>query len=210
MGDAFRVRGDIHAAIGDIEAAREDFAQAYAAGWDAEPGNAILLYEAGDVDGALAALDRVLAGVGWFSLQRQGWLLANKARICALSGRHDDARECLGSLMENYDQWPSAAIRALATEASANLPASGAKDEHSPVQRLHLARQLWTSIGAEYHAGRVRLDLAELLRAKRDGAGARVEVNCALTSAERIGAKRLRQRAIALANRLSDTAGEGD
>src|SRR6185295_3705279 len=101
VGDAYRVQGDIRAAIGDIEAAKEDYGRAYEAGWDAEPGNAALLHEAGDTDGALAALDRVLARTDWFSLQRKGWITANKARLCAMAGRVDDARACLNSLKEN-------------------------------------------------------------------------------------------------------------
>ena len=48
--------------IGDLDAARADYAAAYALGWDAEPGNAILLFESGGVEAALAALDRALAG----------------------------------------------------------------------------------------------------------------------------------------------------
>lgn len=193
LGDAYRVRGDISASQGDIEAARADYAKAYAIGWDAEPGNAILLHEAGDTDGAITALDRVLASVGWFGLQRRGWILANKARICALSGRESEARACLKKIADNYDEWPSAAIRAVALEAEANLPRRDG--EHpSAIQQLHLARQLWTSIEGEYHAARVRLDLARVLLNADDRAGARVELQCALTGAERIGAHGLERQ----------------
>jgi DNA-binding winged helix-turn-helix (wHTH) protein len=200
VGDAYRVRGDIRAAIGDIAAAKEDYAKAYEVGWDAEPGNAALLYEAGDTDGALAALDRVLARTDWFSLQRRGWITANKARICALAGRIEEARACLKSLKDNQDAWPSAAIRALAMEAEANLPP--AKDAPSPVQLLNLARQLWTSLGGEYHAARIRLDLAERMIAAGDVAGALVESRCAQTGAEKIGARVLQKASAELTARL--------
>ncbi|MGE3301821.1 MAG: winged helix-turn-helix domain-containing protein [Hyphomonadaceae bacterium] len=200
LGDAHRVRGDIRAAIGDLAGARADYAAAYAAGWDGEPGAALLLHEAGDTDGALAALDRVLANESWFGLQRRGWILAHKARLCALSGREAAARDCLATLRAEFDGWPSAAIRALALEAQAHLP-PGARDP-SAIQCLNLARQLWTSIGAEYHAARVRLALAQLLEAGGDRAGAAVEAACARDSAAQVGAAALRARAEALSARV--------
>lgn len=187
LGDAHRVRGDLKAALGDIAGAREDYAQAYASGWDAEPGNAVLLDEAGDAEGAIAALDRVLANEGWFGLQRRGLILAHKARICARAGKFDAARAALQLLTADFDNWPSAAIQALALEAEASLAAQEAQ-ARSPIQLLSLARQLWTSIGVDHQAARVRIDLARLMLAKGDHAGAQVEIDCARVSAQRIGA----------------------
>jgi DNA-binding winged helix-turn-helix (wHTH) protein len=192
LGDAYRVRGDIRAAIGDIEAARDDYGRAYATGWDAEPGNALLLAEAGDVAGALSALDRVLASASWFGLQRRAWILAHKARICARAGRSAEARACLETLTTSFDSWPSSAIHALATEAEAYLATDG---QPSAIQFLSLARQLWTSIGVEHQAARVRLELAAQLLAKGDQAGALVELSCAEDSAARVGASALQREA---------------
>jgi tetratricopeptide (TPR) repeat protein len=191
------VRGDIRAAIGDLDAAREDYRSAYAAGWDAEPGNALLLAQDGDVEGALSALDRVLASMGWFGLQRRGWMLAHKASICARAGRAEEARACIDLLAASFDGWPSSAIHALVTEAEAYL-ARGATHGPSPIQFLSLARQLWTSIGVEHQAARVRLELAKLLLASGDRAGALVELSCARDSAERAGARMLAQEAAQL------------
>jgi DNA-binding winged helix-turn-helix (wHTH) protein len=188
LGDAYRVRGDLKAAIGDIAGAREDYARAYASGWDAEPGNALLLDEAGDTAGAIAALDRVLANEGWFGLQRRGLILAHKARICARAGMFEQARVTLAVLTADFDNWPSPAIQALALEAEARLAAHEAQ-ARSPIQLLSLARQLWTSIGVDHQAARVRIELAKLMLDKGDSAGAQVEIDCARVSAERIGAR---------------------
>jgi len=205
LGDAYRVRGDIGAAIGDLDAAAEDYRSAYAAGWDAEPGNAVLLAEAGDVDSALSALDRVLASAGWFGLQRRGWILAHKARICARAGRAEDARACIAQLTASFDGWPSSAIHALVTETEALLaPADGAEGQPSAIQFWSLARQLWTSLGVEHHAARVRLELAKLLLARGDRAGARVELTCAEDSAARVGARSLRQEVASLLGQLTE------
>jgi tetratricopeptide (TPR) repeat protein len=204
LGDAYRVRGDILAARGDVDAAKEDYRSAYAAGWDAEPGNAVLLSEEGDVDGALSALDRVLARVDWFGLQRRGWILSHKARICARAGRTQEARACIELLTSSFDGWPSSAIHALVTEAEAFLTSEEGADRPSAILFLTLARQLWTSIGLEHHAARVRVDLAKQLLARGDRAGALVELACAEEGAKRVGARLLQEAAASLGARARD------
>jgi tetratricopeptide (TPR) repeat protein len=204
LGDAYRVRGDIRVALGDLDEAKQDYRSAYAAGWDAEPGNALLLAEADDIDGAISALDRVLASAGWFGLQRRGWVLSHKARICARAGRVDEARACIQLLASEFDGWPSPAIHALITEAEAYLAPQGPGDQPSAIQLLTLARQLWTSIGVEHQAARVRLELAKLLLSKGDRSGALVELACAADSAQRVGAKLLGQQAAALSTRIQN------
>jgi hypothetical protein len=98
------------------------------------------------------------------------------------------------------DGWPSSAIHALATEAQAYLAADAPSEERpSVIQLLSLARQLWTSIGVDHQAARVRLELAKQLLARGDNAGARVELSCAQESAQRVGATLLQREAAALA-----------
>ena len=199
VGEGHRVRGDIHAMIGDLDAARADHAAAYAIGWDAEPGNAILLFEAGDADAALAALDRALAGRSWFHLQRRGYLLVNKARIAALGGRPEIARPLLAEIEASPVRWPQPAIQALLDETRAALC-----DDPSEARRLLLlARQLWTAAGLDYHAARVRLALARDHLASGDPAGAAAELAAARLKAGRIGARRLVAEAEALASTLA-------
>ena len=196
------MRGDIRLAIGDVDEAKQDYRAAYAADWDGEPGHALLLAQEGDVDGAISALDRVLASVGWFGLQRRGWVLAHKACICARAGRVEQARACIQQLTSEFDGWPSPAIRALVTESEALLAPHDATDQPSAIQLLTLARQLWTSIGVEHQAARVRVELAKLLLTKGDRSGARVELSCAEDGARRVGARILQQQAAALAASL--------
>lgn len=202
LGDAYRVRGDILAALGDEKGASHEYDRAYQIGWDGEPGHAILLHLAGDDDGALAALDRVLANTGWFGLQRRGWILANKALICARGGKVDAAQATLKLLSANFDDWPSAGVRALALEAQSHLPQTD--DGAQPMQLVSLARQLWTSIGADYQAARVRLVLARVLVSLHDFAGALIEINCAAQSAKAMGAGRLERACAELRSSLAD------
>lgn len=190
LGEGYRVRGDIHAMIGNIAAAKADYAMAYSVGWDAEPGNAVLLFESGETDAALAALDRALQGLSWFHLQRRGLLLVNAARIAALGGRSDRATELLAEVEAAPDRWPQPSVRAMIAETRAEL--CGPDDPKATRLRL-LARQLWTRAGIEYHATRVRIDLARTFLEAGDETGAAAEIAAAERSALRIGSRRLRE-----------------
>jgi DNA-binding winged helix-turn-helix (wHTH) protein len=200
LGDGYRVRGDLAAMLGDFRTAEADYATAYAVGWDAEPGHAVLLFEQGKPDAALAALDRALAGKSWWHLQRRGNLLANAARIAALAGQTARAEAYLAEVEAGGDRWPQPAVRALVAETrAALLPAS---DPVALEQRL-LARELWTSARLDYHATRVRLELATQYLEADDTAGAEAELNAAEWTARRIASPRLLANAAALRRHLS-------
>lgn len=195
LGEGYRVRGDIHAMIGNIAAAKADYSMAYSVGWDAEPGNAILLFESGDVEAALAALDRTLHGQSWFHLQRRGQLLVNTARIAALGGRPALAEKLLAEIEAQPHRWPQPAVRAMIAEAQAALRAP---DDPNAIRLLLLARQLWTSSRIEYHATRVRIELARALIAADDPTGAEIEIAAAERSATHIGSRSLQMMAAEL------------
>jgi tetratricopeptide (TPR) repeat protein len=55
LGDAYRVLGDIEAAIGNGDAAMAAYEQCYGLGWSPEPGHASLLIERGQVQAAYAS-----------------------------------------------------------------------------------------------------------------------------------------------------------
>ncbi|MGN8119696.1 winged helix-turn-helix domain-containing protein [Labrys sp. 22185] len=200
IGDGYRVRGDIRAMIGDLDGARKDYAAAYAAGWDAEPGNAVLLAEAGQVGVALAALDRVLEGASWYHIQRRGILLAHRMRIAAMGGLRDIAAGALAELETQSDRWTQPAVYALVNEAHYLLAS-----DNEAIRFLVLARQLWTSAGIEYHAARVRLELARILMEAGDIAAARTEIAAAERVAVRIGSRRLQMMAAEMQPQLTST-----
>lgn len=188
LGEGHRIRGDIHAMLGNRDAARTDYDHAYAIGWDAEPGNAVLLAEDGQVDAALSALERSLAGSTWFHLQRAPWLNAHRAWIASRHGKHDAARAILNELgLDLGSTAPSApAIHALLAEAQAGLLLA---DPAEQTRFLLLARQLWTAAGFEFHEARVRMEIASRLLATGDAHGAQAELSAARTVARRIGAR---------------------
>jgi len=195
IGDGHRVRGDINAMIGNLDAARADYAAAYAMGWDAEPGNAILLAEEGDYEAALMALDRALAGTSWFHLHRRGMLLGHKARIAAQCAKNMVALLALDELEAEPARLKQAAIHALVNESQYHLD-----PEKGPpaIRRLLLARQLWTSAGTEYHAARLRIEIAEALMRAGDTAGATAELAAAERTGSRIRSRRICEAVVAL------------
>ena len=199
IGDAYRVRGDIRAMVGDLAGARADYSSAYAVGWDAEPGNAILLAEAGETTAALQALDRALAGTSWYHLQRQGQLLANKARIAAQGGRRDIAERTVIEIDARPELAQLASVRALVCETHWLLDQG---ESEGAIRHLLLARQLWRAAGIEYQEARVRLDLAEVFLAMGDPHGAETEASAAAVTGRRIGSRRLAAAAAAILARL--------
>lgn len=183
VGEGYRVRGDIAYMLGDEKQAAADYETAYSLGWDAEPGNAVLLAEHGNVDAALAALDRSLQGVSWFHLQRKGLLYANAARIAARAGLAERAQHYLTQVAAERERWPQPTVRALVAEARADLCAPS---DPVALQLRLLARQLWTSARLDFHAARLRLELAGRYFAAGDRAGAEGELNAAERIAQRI------------------------
>ena len=203
LGDGYRVRGDLAAMLGDYKTAEADYAMAYSVGWDAEPGHAVMLFEQGKPDAALAALERAMQGKSWWHVQRRGMLLVNAARIAALAGETKRAEAWLAEVEAGEDRWPQPAVRALIAETRAALLPQG--DQKAMQLRL-LARQLWTSAKLDYHATRVRLDLAAAYLASGDSAGVLAELGAAEWTARRIGSPRLLASASTLRDRLTARA----
>lgn len=201
LGDAFRVRGDIQAAIGDSDAALNAYEKAYALGWNPEPGHALLLLERGEPEAAYASLERSLIGQSWWTLQRQGMLLAHLALVAAHAGRHDKAQVLIDDLAGQGERWPMPSIRALTNEACAIL-AHERRDPHGALRHLHLARQLWTSIDSRLNATRLRLQIAALQLDLGDSRGAATEVRAALAAAEELGSEKLVQKCRVMQHRL--------
>ena len=187
LGDAYRVRGDILAMMGEPDAARRDYQMAMSLGWDVEPGLAQLQAEAGDVASALAALDRSMSHRSWYARQRRGWVLANKAQIAARAGRIEAASATLADLDGLGDAIRVPAVQAMILEARAELEAQGGRLADA-IRELQFARQLWIGIRHAFHAARLQFRLADLMAEAGDAAGADFERGAARLAAERIGA----------------------
>jgi DNA-binding winged helix-turn-helix (wHTH) protein len=205
LGDAHRVFGDIQAAIGDTDAAFAAYEKSYALGWNPEPGRAMLLVERGDIEGAYASLERSLIGQSWWTLQRQGMLLAHLALVAALSGRREKATALIADLAGQEERWPMPSIRALTNEASAILARDGGRPDEA-LRHLYLARQLWTSVDSRLNAARLRLQIAALQLDLGDGTGAATEIRTAISVADELKSEKLTRQCRILQARLDAPA----
>ncbi len=202
LGDAYRVLGDIEAAIGNDDAALTAYEQCYGLGWSPEPGHAELLMERGDLHAACESLERSLIGQSWWTLQRQGMLLAHLALARARAGEHAKARELIDDLSGSNERWPMPSIRALISEAAALLSRSLGKPAEA-LRHLHLARQLWTSIDSKLNATKLRLAIAELQLELGDADGARTEIRAASATAALLDSHKLNSRCQILLDRIA-------
>jgi hypothetical protein len=162
----------------------------------------MLLLELGEPDAAYASLERSLIGQSWWTLQRQGMLLAHMAYVAASAGRHDKAQALIDDLAGNEERWPMPSIRALTNEAVALLARYRRNDAGEALRHMHLARQLWTSVESRLNATRLRLDIAALQMDIGDADGAATELRAAAAVASELGSDKLRDRATILQRRL--------
>ena len=119
------------------------------------------------------------------------------------AGETRRAEAWLAEVETGGDRWPQPAVHALIAETRAALLPQG---EPRAMQLRLLARQLWTSAKLDYHATRVRLELAEAYLASSDAAGALAELGAAEWTARRIGSPRLLAGAATLRERLTARA----
>ncbi len=201
-GDALRVLGDIHLAAGDLAEAEAAYRASHAAGWDPQPGLALLQLEQGQAEAAFAALERSLIGNGWPTLQRKGLVLAALAKVAARTGRSERAKEVIAELETQPQRWPMASIRALTAEAKAELFAR--EDQLADAAReLQVACARWSEIGSPINAADARLSLAALLIQLGDRTGAELELGTALAVAKKVDSSRLMRRHEELKGRLA-------
>jgi hypothetical protein len=124
-------------------------------------------------------------------------LLAHLALVAAHTGRYDEATELIDELSGNPDRWPMPSIRALTNEAQAVL-ALACEDHEEAMQHLHLARQLWSSIGGRVQVARLRLRIARLQLDHEDVRGAMAEVHAAQLIADELGSQKFQADCVAL------------
>ena len=201
LADAHRVLGDIHHAIGDVDAAQAAYEKCYALGWSPEPGQAMLLLEQGDANAAYASLERGLIGQSWWTLQRQGILLAHLAVVAVHADRFEDAQALIDDLSGQEERWPMPSIRALTNEA-ASLLAQKRGNASEALRHLYLARQLWTSVESRLHAARLRLQIADIQLELGDQRSATAELRSAMAAADELGSEMLRRQGRELQRRL--------
>ena len=187
VADGWYEIGEIRLRMGDHPAALEAFNQAHELGRQPEPGLSQLRLAEGKPAAASASLQRVLAETTGRPARSRLLPALVEAAIAA-----DDlpaARAGAEELAQIADALEGPTLRAAALTAHGRvLLAEGQRD--TATRELRLALQQWQQLEMPYEASTVRLLLASALTAAGDTDAARLEIQSARSTYERIGAVR--------------------
>ena len=195
--------GEIRRRLGDFAAAEEAYAKASELGGDPQPGLALLRLAEGKVDAAVAGITRTM-DENDEPLARLRRLPA-QVEIAVSAGDLKTARAALAELEHLVDSYKIAGRRAPAFDATVHL-ASGRialaeGDAEQAVKCLRRGRDEWKQVGAPYETAQVRLLLGVTFRRRGDEHAATAELEAALATFQRLGAKLDEERAKELLGR---------
>jgi class 3 adenylate cyclase len=188
--------GEIRLRLGDLAGADEAFRRASELGHHAQPGLALLQLARGEVAAAAAGIHRALtvpddppmatAEVPTHPLGRSHFLPA-QVEIALAAGDLETARAAADELKSTAASFPWPAVEATAamTRGAVQL-ADG--DPSAAVSSLTRSRRLWLSVEAPYEAARARAMLGEAYRAIGDEGAARMELEAARSTFDRLRA----------------------
>jgi class 3 adenylate cyclase len=197
--------GQIRLRLGDLDGAEEAFVQAHEAGWEPQPGFALLRLARGDVDGAVAsirdAVENPSLAPSWElppnTELRRAPRLAAQVEIAAAAGQVDVARAASDELQRVAERFQSKALRASAATAQGAVLLAGG-DAPGARTRFQEGMGLWHELNAPYESARARMGVAEAYRAAGNEERAAIELEAAQRMFERLGAKHDAQRATRL------------
>jgi tetratricopeptide (TPR) repeat protein len=189
--------GRIRLRRGDVDGAEQALLAAHRAGWDPQPGLALVQLAHGDIDSAAAsirnALERPLRVPSKelppdTELQRAP-LLEAQVEIEIAAGDLDRARAAADELQVVADRFRSKALVAGAALARGRVRLAEG-DARDGERFFSEAARLWNEVGAPYEAALARIGLADALRAGGSEHQAALELQAARADLERIGNSR--------------------
>jgi tetratricopeptide (TPR) repeat protein len=160
--------GRVRLQVGDLRGAEEAFLEARRAGWDPEPGLALVRLARGDVALAAASIRDALDRPGMNPSKelppntelRRAPLLAAQAEIEAAAGDLLIARDAADELARVAATFQSKSLVASAAMADGRVRLA-ADDTSGARQAFQTAVELWGLVGAPYEAALARTCLAE-------------------------------------------------
>jgi class 3 adenylate cyclase len=183
--------GEIRRRLGDFPAAEEAYRKANELGSDPQPGLALLRLGEGKLDAAVAAIARTLAETE-APLARMRRLPA-QVEIAVAARDLRTARAAADELEQIVDSYKIGGRRAPALDAAVHLATARIKlaegDADAAAIDLRRARDHWKEVGAPYETAQTRMLLGTAFRRQGDEHAATVELEAALATFERLGAK---------------------
>jgi class 3 adenylate cyclase len=183
--------GEIRRRLGDFPAAEEAYRKADELGADPQPGLALLRLGEGKLDAAVAAITRTLHE----TTEPLGRLRRLPAQIEIAVAANDlkTARTAAQELEGIVDSYKIGARRAPALDATTHLAAARIElaegDPEAAATDLRRARDHWKEVGAPFETAVARMLLGVAYRRQGDEHAATVELEAALATFERLGAK---------------------
>jgi class 3 adenylate cyclase len=201
--------GLIRLRLGDLPGAESAFLQAHEAGWEPQPGLALLRLEQGNIDAASSsirdALENPMDAPSWElppnTKLRRAPLLAAQVEIAVAAGDSLLAGAAADELEEIAVVFGTKALRASA--ATSRGAARSAEDDRAGSRAsFQEGVRLWGKLNAPYETARARMSLAAAYRAEGNEERAKLEVRAARSTFERLGAKLDARRAARIAAEL--------
>jgi DNA-binding CsgD family transcriptional regulator len=204
--EALYRQGEVHRLQGQLAAAEAAYREASRAGWEPQPGLALLRLSQGRNDAAAAAIRRVLGETT--ERPKRARLLPAYIEIMLATGATDEARNACLELEEISTDYESVMLAAIAASASGALSLAEG-DARAALVAVRQAWQTWCELEAPYEAARVRVLVGLACRALGDEDSAVLELDAARGAFEQLGAGPDLARVDALAGpaRSRDTHG---
>ena len=179
--------GLVRLRVGDFQDAEEAFRRALECGTNPQPGLALLQFARGDAAGAMQSIRGAVKEAPPGSLRRAR-LLPATVDIASAVGDASEARSAADELAELARKFRTIALEASA--AAAQGTAAGMEgDAAAAVAHFRRACRLWLEVQAPYDVAAARTGLASALGKLGDLTTARMELDAARSSFERLGAK---------------------
>ena len=188
--------GRIRLLKGDVEGAEQAFLEAHEAGWDAQPGLALVQLARGDAAFAAVAIRDALehpSNVPSKELPantelRRAPLLEAAVEIGIAAGHLDRAQSAADELEQVAARFESKALAATAALAQGRVRFAGG-DTADAERYFEVAARLWHEVGAPYETALARTGLGALVRVEASQQRAGLEQRPSRTPVERVGAE---------------------
>jgi DNA-binding CsgD family transcriptional regulator len=182
---ALYLQGELHRLRGDFDAADEAYRDAHALGREPQPGAALLRLALGDREAAAGAIRRSLAETA--EPLRRARLLPAYIEIMLATGDHDAAGSASAELEKIGDKCGSSMLHAFAEHARGAVELAAGNAE-AALRSLRRAQRGWREIDAPYETARTRVLVGLACGALGDDDTARLELEAAAETFERLGA----------------------
>jgi class 3 adenylate cyclase len=190
--EAFYELGEIRLRVGDLEGAELALRQAHEMGREPQPALALVRLAQGQVDSAAAMIRRALAEHDSDRLTRAR-LLPAQAEIAVARGDLSTAQSAVEEMEGIAETFGTTVLRATALSIRGTLQQAEG-DHESALRSVRQGLRIWQEIDAPYDAARARVCLGGIYRDSGDEESARLELESARATFERLGASLLARK----------------